>query len=137
LVFSRRPVSRALMIQLSTGKQYSGDSYFREQGFIQTNLHSTLPWILMPVSSTLASQEFTQAFPKPCSPCDGSQPMKGVQLSPRGVPHGCFQCGSGLVVHQRHPVVVRSRGMLSSGSCLHIRASGRTLTAHGLRSGGE
>jgi hypothetical protein len=28
--------------QLSTGKQYSGDSYFREQDFIQTNPHGTL-----------------------------------------------------------------------------------------------
>jgi hypothetical protein len=35
--------------QLSTGKQYSGDSYFREQDFIQKNPHGTLAWILMPV----------------------------------------------------------------------------------------
>jgi hypothetical protein len=69
------------MIQLSTGKQYSGDSYFRGQDFIQTNLHGTLPRILMPVSVTLASQEFTQAFPKPRSLCQGSQPMRGAQLS--------------------------------------------------------
>jgi hypothetical protein len=36
-------LSRALIVQSSTDKQYSGDSYFREQDFIQTNLHGTDP----------------------------------------------------------------------------------------------
>jgi hypothetical protein len=70
------------MIQLSTGKQYAGDSYFRGQDFIQTNLHSTFPQILMPVSSTLASQEFSQAFPKPHSPCNSSQLIRGGPAEP-------------------------------------------------------
>jgi hypothetical protein len=70
-------LSRALIVQSSTDKQYSGDSYFREQDFIQTNPHCTLPRILIPVSATLASQEFTQAFPKPHSQCNSSQPMGG------------------------------------------------------------
>jgi hypothetical protein len=47
---------RALMVyyQWSAGKQYSGDSYFREQDFIQTNPHGTLTRILM--SCPLAPQ---------------------------------------------------------------------------------
>jgi hypothetical protein len=41
-------LSRALIIhyQSSMNKQYSGDSYFREQDFIQTNPHGTLTRIL-------------------------------------------------------------------------------------------
>jgi hypothetical protein len=75
-------MSRVLIVHSSTDKQYSGDSYFRKQDFIQTNLHGTLPRILMPVSATLASQEFTQAFPKPCSWCNGSQLMRGSSRAP-------------------------------------------------------
>jgi hypothetical protein len=57
-----------LLVQLSTERQYSGDSYFREQVFIQTNLHGTFLWILMPVPATLASQELLRPSPKSHSP---------------------------------------------------------------------
>jgi hypothetical protein len=56
--------------QSSTSKQYSGDSYFREQDFIQTNPHGTLTQILLLSSITPASWELIRAFPKPRSPCD-------------------------------------------------------------------
>jgi hypothetical protein len=38
--------------------------------FIQANSHGTFLWILMPVSTTLASQGLLRPSPKSCSPCN-------------------------------------------------------------------
>jgi hypothetical protein len=92
--------------QLSTGKQYSGDSY-REQDFIQTNPHSTFSHrdSEVPSSSTLASQQFTQALPKPCSLCDVVLANKGSPAELQGILMAGLSCRSSLMVHQQHLVV--------------------------------
>jgi hypothetical protein len=54
--------------------------FFREQVFIQTNSHGTFPWILIPVSATLANQGLLRPSPKSCSVCQRG----GVKLCPRG-----------------------------------------------------
>jgi hypothetical protein len=55
---------KRLLVQFSTERQYSEDSYFRERVFIQTNSHGTFLWILKPGSTTLASQELLRTSPK-------------------------------------------------------------------------
>jgi hypothetical protein len=48
---------------------------------IQTNPHDTFLWILMPVSTTLASQELLKPSPKSCLPCLSQ--WGGMYLRPR------------------------------------------------------
>jgi hypothetical protein len=101
---------RALMVhyQSNTGKQYSGDSYFREQDFIQTNPHGTLTQILTSCPlATLASQELTQAFPKPHSPCNVFLAVKGSPAKLWEILTADLSCRSSLPVHWQHPVVGR------------------------------
>jgi hypothetical protein len=51
-------------------------------------------------SSTPASQELTQAFPKPRSPCDVFLADKGSPAELRGIPMAALSCRSSLMVHQ-------------------------------------
>jgi hypothetical protein len=83
--------------QLRTSKQYSGDSYFREQDFIQTNPRSTLSHMdpNIPSSATPASQELIQAFPKPHSPCDDAfLANKGSPAGLQGILTADLNCRS-------------------------------------------
>jgi hypothetical protein len=90
------------MIHSRTDKQHSGDSYFREHGFVPTHSHGTFLWILRPVSATLASQA-TQTFPKSHSPCDvfsadeGESCISGSSQQPSGQVqfHGSLATPSG------------------------------------------
>jgi hypothetical protein len=103
--------------QSSMDKQYSGDSHFREQDFIQTNPHSALTWILM--SCPLV--------PQPARNLLRTSPSLAhhvtVFLADKGILMANFSCRSGLMVHQRHPVIGR-RGTPLSGGCLYIGALG-------------
>jgi hypothetical protein len=83
-------MSRALMIHLSIERQYSGDSYFREQIFVQTHSHGTFLWVLMPVSVTLASQELLRPSPKSRSPCDVFSANEGDEVVPQGILTAAF-----------------------------------------------
>jgi hypothetical protein len=84
------------MVQSSVGKQYSGDSYFREQDFIQTNPHGTRTNPKVLSSTTLCSQKFTQAFPNPRSPCDIFSANKGSPAELWGILMADLSCRSGL-----------------------------------------
>jgi hypothetical protein len=115
-----------LLVQLST-ERVLRRLIPENRVFIQTNSHGTFLWILITVSATLASQELLRPSPKSSHHATSSQPLRGAYLCPR-VSHSHLHCRSSFTVHQRHPVVIR-RGMLTSGGCLFIRVSGRTLTA--------
>jgi hypothetical protein len=86
----------------------------------------------MPVSSTLASQELLRPSPKSCSPCKVFSANEGGTSVPQGILTAAFQCRSSFTVHWWHPVVIGRRGTLTSGGCLHVRDSGRTLTVWSL-----
>jgi hypothetical protein len=62
--------------------------------FIQANSHGTFLWILMPVSTTLASRELLRPSPKPRSPCHVFLADEGVCSCAPGDPHSCLQCRS-------------------------------------------
>jgi hypothetical protein len=122
------------MVQSSTSKQYSGDSYFREQDFIQTNLHSTLPRILMPVLCYPSQPGVYSGLPQASLTMRCLLSWWGEFRGAPGNPHwgiltATLSCTSGLAVHRWHPVVVGRRGMLSSSGCLYVRALGRAPTA--------
>jgi hypothetical protein len=61
--------------------------------FIQTNSHGTFLWILMPVSSTLASQELLRLAPKSRSPWAIFSADEGGIAAPQGILTATFSAG--------------------------------------------
>jgi hypothetical protein len=122
------------MTHSSTQRQYSGDSYFREQVFIQTNSHGTFLWILKPVSATLASH-FTQTFPQVSLTMQRFLSWRGGRSCTPGDPHSHLQCRSGFVVCQQHPVVIRRRGVRSQVAAASTSKSQDWLWQHSLQRG--
>jgi hypothetical protein len=120
-----------LLFQLSTERYYSGDSYFREQSFYSNKFTWHFP---MDPSACLcypSQPGVTQTFPQVLLTMWGLLSQWRRHICAPGDPHNRLQCRSSFTVHQRHPVVVRRRGTLPSGSCLHVRVSGG-LWQHGL-----
>jgi hypothetical protein len=117
---------RTLKVQSSTGKQYSGDSYFREQDFIQTNPRGTLPHILMSCPpSPQPARSLLRPSPSLSHRVTSSQLMRGVQPTSRE-PSWPISV-AGLV--SQFSSDIRRRGALSSGGCLYVRALGQAPTA--------
>jgi hypothetical protein len=66
----RERVSRAPVCSVEYRESTQYTLISENRVFIQTNSHGTFLWILMPVSTTLASQELLRPSLKSCSPCD-------------------------------------------------------------------
>jgi hypothetical protein len=114
------------MIHSSADKQYSGDSYFREQGFYSNTFTPHFP--VDPNACLCYPSQFYSDLPQV------SLTMRrflswwgGCSCAPED-PHCHLQCRSSFTVHQPHPVVVGRRSTFTSSCYLYVRVSRRTLT---------
>jgi hypothetical protein len=119
------------LVQLSTERQYSGDSYFREQGFYSNTFTWHVPMdpnaCLCYPSQPGVTQTFIQVSLMCVRGATSCQPMREAYLHPRG----SSQPPSVQVQFHSSPadtMVIGRRGTLTSGSCLYIRVSGWTPT---------
>jgi hypothetical protein len=71
-----------LLVQLSTERQYSGDSYFREQGFYSNKF--TLHFPMDPNACLYYPSQPGDLPPSLAHHAESSQPMREAYLCPRG-----------------------------------------------------
>jgi hypothetical protein len=111
-----------LLVQLSTERQYSGDSYFREQGFYSNKFTQHFPMDPNACLCYPSQPGVTRTFP---------QPIKGGRICTPGDPHSHLQCRSSFTGDTQWLSGEGARSQVVAASCQGLGTDSGSMVSDG------